>query len=142
MNRRIVLTIAAAGIIFVYLLGLSYVFGFAAALRTPQWWITPFHTLRSAALTWLLFSHAVALVLVSLPFAGLVAWLYGRLSVRVALVMAIATWALLAAPLAIDSWRSNGALLWLAETLELVIVLPASVWILRQLPPNFRWSRP
>lgn len=142
MRRRIVLTCALLALTYLYLLGITYGFGFAAALRTPQWWIAPFHSLRAAGISWLLISHAVTLILISIPFAALVAWLYGRLSIRVALVVAVVTWTILAAPLLSESRGSSWVGMWLVETLELVIALPTCVWLLRLLPSNFRWSGP
>jgi hypothetical protein len=142
--RRIILGIAAIGLLYLYLVVLVYVIGLAAAWPTPRWWVGTFSVHRGAMLSWLLLSHLVVVVIVSLLFAWIIVRVYGRLSIPVSISFALVIWGLFDAPLTLGAFRSDGFFskgLWLADTIQFVAVLPALVLLLRRLPSNNRLER-
>jgi hypothetical protein len=145
MRRPVVLVIAPFAIFALYLVALAHVIRFAAVQPTPRWWIAMFPTWRSASLTWLLCVHAAAVAFASLPFAWVVSRLYGRFAVYVSGVIAVVVWGVLEAPLAVEVTKNPRFFLkgmWLADTLQFLLILPALVWLLRKLPSNNRWRGP
>jgi hypothetical protein len=144
MRRRIILGIAAFGLLYLYLLALVYAIGVAAAWPTPRWWLGIFSAHRGAILSWLLISHLVVVLIVSLLFALIIVRVFGSLSISVAITFALVIWAIFDAPLALDAFRSTGFFskgIWLADTVQFVGVLPVLVLLLRRLPSNNRFER-
>jgi len=143
VRRRIILVIAAIGLVYLYVLALVYVIGVIAAQRVPAWWAHVFSTRRSAGLSWLLITHFAVVVLVSLPFAWIVVRAYGRFSVAVSFTFALIIWGLFEAPLLHDAFRSDGVfprVLWFADTIQFIGSLPVLVLLLRRLPSNNRFG--
>jgi hypothetical protein len=142
--RRIVLGIAAFGLLYLYLVALSYIVGAGAAWPTPRWWIAVFSAHRGAILSWLLLSHLGAILIVSFPFAWIIARVYGRFSTALSIVFALVAWGIFDAPLALDAFRSYGFFakaVWLSDTVEFVGALPSMVLLLRRLSSNQRFER-
>ena len=145
MRRPIVLTAVAAGLVFLYLVAFVYMVAFVAIQPTPAWWQNAFGTHRSAQLAWLLSFHAAGVVLVSLPFAFVIARVYPRLGIAVACVVTAVIWGTIDASLVIDAFTSAafGARgFWIANSVELLGALPALVWLMQRLPSNNRWRGP
>ena len=139
MRRQIILGIAAIGLLYFYLLALVYASGVMAAQPVPSWWLGIFSARHGAILPWLLISHLVVVLLVSLAFASVIARFYGRLSVRVSIAISLVIWGLVEAPLGIDAFRSHDFFskgIWLADTVQYVAALPALVLLLRSLSSN------
>jgi hypothetical protein len=142
--RRVILGIAAFGLLYLYLVALSYTVGAGAAWPTPRWWIGTFSAHRGAILSWLWLSHLGAVLIVSFPFAWIVTRVYGRFSTALSIAFALATWGIFDAPLALDAFRSYGFFakgMWLSDTVEFVVALPAMVLLLRRLSSNHRFER-
>jgi hypothetical protein len=145
VRRRVILLTLAFAIVPLYLVALTYAIAFAAAQETPRWWISIFPTWRSAALTWVLSLHALAIALASLPFAWVISRFYGRPRVWVALAIAVVITLVLAVPSGPDLTKSPGAFLvsiWVADALQFVVTLPLLALLLSRLPSNNRWRGP
>jgi hypothetical protein len=112
VRRRIILGIAAFGLLYLYLIALVYAIGLVAAFPTPRWWIGTFSAHRGALLSWLLVSHLIAVVLVSLLFGWIIVRVYGRLSIPVSISFGLVIWAVFEAPISLDAFRSDGFFSW------------------------------
>jgi hypothetical protein len=144
VRRQIILGIAAIGLVYFYLVALVYASGVMAAQPVPAWWLGIFSARRGAILPWLLISHLVVVLLVSLAFAWVIVHFYGRFSIRVSIAISLVIWGVVEAPLGIDAFRSDGFFskgIWLADTVQYVGALPALVLLLRSLPSNNRLER-
>lgn len=144
MRRRIILGIAAIGLLYIYTIALVYAIGAIAAQPLPAWWVEFFSSRHDAILPWLLISHLLVVLLVSLAFAWIIVRVYGRLSVPVSFAFALVIWGLFEAPLTLDAFRSDAFFskgLWLADTVQFVGALPALVLLLRRLPSTNRFER-
>jgi hypothetical protein len=144
VRRRIILGIAAFGLLYLYMVSLVYAIGLAAAWPTPRWWVGAFSAHRGAILSWLLISHLAVVAIVSLLFAWIIVRVYGRLSVPVSLAFALAIWGVFEAPLTLDAFGGDGFFskgIWLADTVQFIGALPTLVLLLRRLPSNNRFER-
>ena len=144
MRRAIILGIVAIALAYLYLMALVYGIGVNAAQGVPAWWSEFFSTRHNSARSWVLISHAVAVLLISMPFAWMLARAYGRIGVWVSLAIAIAIWGLFEAPLMLDAFRSDGVFLralWFADTIQFLGSLPVLVLLFRRLPSNHRLER-
>ncbi len=145
MRRRIILAFAAVAIACLYLFALTYAIGVAAALPTPSWGLGLISNRAYSTLMWLHLFHAVAVALVSLPFAYVISVAYCRFGVWLALATTIAICSVIQIPSLIEFFEKAGATLraiWVLDTIELVGLLPMFVWMLRRLPSNYRLERP
>jgi hypothetical protein len=143
LRHPIVLTAVAAGLVVLYLFAFLYMVAFVAIQPTPVWWRSAFGTHRSAELSWLFSFHAAGVVLVSVPFAFVIAHVYRRLGVAVACVVTLVVWGTVDASSMTDAFKSTafGARgFWIANSLELLGSLPAFVWLVQHLPSNNRWG--
>jgi hypothetical protein len=144
VRRVIILGIVAIGLAYLYVMALVYGIGVNAAQGVPTWWSEFFSTRHSSVRSWVLISHALAVLLISLPFAWVIARAYGRIGVWVSLAIAITIWGLFEAPLMLDSFRSDGVFLralWFADTIQFVGSLPVLVLFFRRLPSKNRLER-
>jgi hypothetical protein len=145
VRRDLVLTAVAAGLVVLYLVAFVYMVAFVAIQPTPVWWQNGFGTDRSAQLAWLFSFHAAGVVLVSIPFAFVIARVYRRFGVLVACVVTLVVWGTIDASLMADALKGAafGARgFWIADSVELLGSLPALVWIMQRLPSNHRWRGP
>jgi hypothetical protein len=143
MRRGIFLGIVVIGLAYLYVLALVYGIGVVAAQSVLSWWPAPFSTRRSAALSWILFSHFVVVLLVTVPFAWIIARAYGRFSLAVSFAISLVIWSLFEAPLMLDAFRSAGIFskgIWFADTIKFVGSLPLLVLLFRRLPSNNRFG--
>jgi hypothetical protein len=144
VRRVVILVIVAIGLAYLYVMALAYGIGVNAAQGVPTWWSEFFSSRHSSVRSWVLISHAIAVLLITLPFAWVIARAYGRISVWVSLAIAIAIWGLFEAPLMLDAFRSDGVFpraLWFSDTIQFVGSLPVLVLIFRRLPFNNRLER-
>jgi hypothetical protein len=144
MRRGIISGIAALGLLYFYLVALVYAVGARVAWPTPRWWLDTFSAHRGAILSWLFISHLTAVLIVSLPFAWIIARFYGRFSIALSIAFGLVIWGIFDAPLILDAFRSYGLFskgFWLVNTVEFVGTLPALVHLLRRLPSNQRFER-
>jgi hypothetical protein len=144
VRRAIIFGIVAIGLAYLYVLVLVYGIGVNAAQGVPAWWSEFFSIRHSAVRSWVLISHAVVVLLVSMPFAWVIARAYGRFSVWVSFAIAIMIWGLFEAPLMLDAFGSDGVFpraLWFADTIQFIGSLPVLVLLFRRLPSNHRLER-
>ena len=124
--RSVILIFAALVTFYLYSISLIYGIGSPYAQLDPSWWGRMFSTRGGAVLTWLVLRHTVAVVVVSLPFAFLLRWLYGRYSPTVALAMTLAIF-LMGVPLLIHSFADSAIRLKVVtcfDQLKLIGALP------------------
>ena len=142
--RRALLVVAALVALYLYSYSLVLGIGYAMATPTPTWWQSMFSTRGHAALTWMVFCHSVAVLVVSFPFAYLIQRIYGRYGPVVALAMTLTLFVMFALP----AWRYIGdsptrfKVVTIFDQIKLVCVLPVLVWAFGKLPSNNRWSGP
>jgi hypothetical protein len=144
VRRVIILGIVAIGLAYLYVLALVYGIGVNAAQGVPAWWFEFFSIRHSAVRSWVLISHALVVLFVSMPFAWMIARAYGRFSVWVSLFIAIMIWGSFEAPLMLDAFRSDGGFpraLWFADTIQFIGSLPVLVLLFRRLPSSNRFER-
>jgi hypothetical protein len=150
LRRPIVLTAAAAVLLVLYMFALAFMVGFLVNRpATPVWWRNAFGT-RLGELAWLSSFHAAGVLLVSLPFAFVIARVYRRLGVALACVITLVTWGTTAASFIADALKSDtlrsatfGARgILIANSIEILVSLPVLVWLMQRLPSNNRWKGP
>ena len=144
MRPRVVLTILTAGLAVLYAYVLIYVIGIAASLARPAWWdaVVPTHLL--SVRTWALSCHTAAILLVSLPFALVLARLFPRRGVWVALAITVAIYGWLDLPGQLEYFGYVSAYMKavsIIDAMKLVGILPVLVWLIRYLPSNKRLER-
>ena len=145
MRRRLLLLLAAVGLGWIYLLAFTFAVGVAATQATPRWWLGLFSKPATSALIWLALAHAVAIALVSLPFAWIIGRMYGRLGVPLALAITVTICAFIEIPAMSQDFRTVGPLLqsiWVFGAAVLLVALPIAVWGFRAWPSNNRWRGP
>ena len=131
MRRDVVLIGAALAIASCYVLALAYAVNFAINLSFPRWWLSTFGSSGTAVLSWSSFSHTVTVFAVSVPFAWLIARLYGKSSIPVAAGIGAATWLYFEAYAVYLIVQSPKFLtLWFADTLAFAVALPCLVLVL------------
>jgi hypothetical protein len=88
--RRVLLTLAALVILYLYSVGLVVAFGYALSRTPPQSWEHLFASPGGAALAWMVTCHTAALLAVSLPVAYLLHRVYAARAPAVACAMTLA----------------------------------------------------
>lgn len=144
MRRVFILSIVAIGLAYLYILALVYGIGVNAAQGVPAWWSEFFSVRHSAIRSWILISHVVVVLLVSMPFAWVMVRAYGRFSVWVSLSIAIVIWVLFEAPPMLDAFRSDGGFplaLWFADSIQFLASLPVLVLFFRRHLSNNHFKR-
>jgi hypothetical protein len=109
---------------------------FVAAQTAPTWWTALFPTYRSGALTWLVLLHVAGVLLLSLPFAFAIDRVFRPYGMWVALAVAIVIACVIEVPSLIEGLKSTAFYIkgfWVVDTVELISVLPALVYIVRRL---------
>ncbi|HXC10210.1 MAG TPA: hypothetical protein VNV61_14860 [Steroidobacteraceae bacterium] len=144
MRHRLLLLIAAVALGWIYLLAFTFAAGIAAVQVTPTWWLGMFSKSATSALIWLALTHAVAISLVSLPFAWIIGRVYGRLRVPLAFAITTAICAFIEIPTISEDFRAVGPILqsiWLFGAAVLFVALPLEVWVFQTWPSNNRLER-
>jgi hypothetical protein len=144
VRRRLLLLLAAVALGWIYLLAFTFVAGVAAALATPGWWLGVFSKTAASALIWLALAHALAIALISLPFAWIISRVYDRLGVPLALAISAMICGFMEIPTMSQEFATAGPLLqsiWLFGAAVLLVALPVAVWALRTWPSNNRLER-
>jgi hypothetical protein len=142
--RRALLTVIALVALYLYSFFLGAGIGYALAQPHPGWWESMFSTRGYATLTWMVLCHSVAVLVVSVPFAYLIQRLYGRYGPAVALAMTLTLFVVFALPALryLSDSPTRLKVVTIFDQIKLVGVLPALVWVLGKLPPNYRFGRP
>jgi hypothetical protein len=145
-GKRIVLLIACVGLVCAYGYALMWVEGYYAALPIPRQWIALFPSRASAFLSFAGLFDAVVLILVSLPFAVLLARFGGRRATVIALIMTTVLFAVTMAPSLVNDigvgayagFRTPWRLYIAFGYLEFIAALPLLVWLIRKVPAGNR----
>jgi hypothetical protein len=145
-RQLLVLTAAAALLTWLYLVAYVYVNAFVSSYPMPMWLLHAFATDRTAALTWYVLSHAATMLLISIPFAFILNWLYPRFGVALAAGVTLVVWITIE-PLSFLLHAFEVAApyirgVYVIDHLIFLLALPGVVWLLRHLPSNNRWSGP
>jgi len=150
MRRQLFLATVCLGLVCAYGYSLIWVEGHYAALPIPRQWIDFFPSRASGFLSFAVLFDTLVLIVVSLPFAALLARFAGRGATVIALITTATVFAVTAVPSLLEdvgpgayagfhaAWRLYIAF----GYLELIAVLPLLVWLLRKLPSNNRWRSP
>jgi hypothetical protein len=147
MTRRgIVLLIACAGLLYAYQFALVWGIGYAMGLPRPLAWISFFPSRLSGALTWLILVHSLAVLIISVPFAFLIARFGGPHGPAIALTFTLVLFVLFWLPSLtgfFDIMRMRVRVVTGFDQIKLILVLPLLVWLMRKLPSNNRvWTPP
>jgi fucose permease len=146
MRRRIVLGALAVGLAWLYVKVLIFTIGVALAQAPPPWW-GPLFTIHVIAVSaWVVICHTTAVLIVALPFAYLIARLYGRAGVLLALGLTIALYAFDPLPAVLTyfhTFSTHTKIITLFDAVKLLGILPGLVWVFGRLPSNQRvWTPP
>jgi hypothetical protein len=143
MRRAVILLAAALFLIWFYSYLLLYAVEFSAGQPVPVNWSYLFLTPRAALLSWLYLRHTIAVLLASVPFAFVIARLYPRRWLVVALAATAPLYLTTTLPTVVQTFNTTPLRLQIAEIVDavkLVGMLPLLTWGLRNLPSNMRWS--
>ena len=93
MRHRIVLGAVALGLAWLYVKVLTITIGVAVALAAPAGWGSLFTTHLSSVIAWVIICHTAAILIVAVPFSYVIARLYGRVGILLALTLTVALYA-------------------------------------------------
>jgi hypothetical protein len=144
MRHHIFLGAVALGLAWLYVKVLTITIGVAVALATPPWWNSLFTTHASSVITWLVICHTTVIFFVALPFSYVIARLYGRVGILLALTLTVALYAFdpLPAMLAyFQTFSTRTKIITLFDAVKLLGILPALVWVFGRLASNNRFER-
>jgi hypothetical protein len=143
MRRSVILVAAAIFLTWLYIYVLSFALELAGREAVPAGWTHPFQTSRSAVLPWMILRHTIAVTAASVPFAFVIARVYPRYWLLVALLATAPLYLATTMPVVVQNFGSSPLRLEIADILDavtLVGILPLLTWGLRNLPSNMRWS--
>jgi|WetSurMetagenome_2_1015567.scaffolds.fasta_scaffold422390_1 hypothetical protein len=144
-GRVFVLTAVAVGLTYAYSYALLWATGFAAARPIPAWWWEVFHGRLVGVLVFMISWHTLAVVAAAIPFAWIVARLYGAKGWLVALAIGLVTTLPLLLPFTIQNLRGMPARqlgISISDYAVLIGTLPCLAWLLRARPLTARSSGP
>ena len=144
MRHRIVLDVVALSLAWLYFKILVVTIGVASAQALPPWWNQLFTTHMSAVITWIVVCHTTAVLIVALPFAYIIARLFRRVGVLLALGITIALYAIDPLPAVLayfQTYSTHTRIITLFDAVKLVGILPGLVWVFSRLTSNNRLER-
>ena len=144
MRRHIVLGVVALGLAWLYVKVLTITIGVAVALATPSWWNSLFTTHVSSVIAWLVICHTTAILIVALPFSYVIARLYGRVGILLALALTVALYAFDPLPAVLayfQTFSTRTKVITLFDAVKLLGILPGLVWVFGRLTSNNRFER-
>jgi hypothetical protein len=144
MRKRIVLGVVALCLMALYAELLILLIGFALALPFPSWWGQLFRSHLWAVISWVVLCHTAAILLVALPFAYIIARLYGSVAIPLALAITVVLYAIDPLPAVMSSFVSSTTrmkMITLFDALKLLGALPCLVWLFARLTSNNRFER-
>ena len=139
VRRNILLGVIAVALTYLYVLALVYAIGLVAALPVPATWAGLFPTRHSGAASWILISHFVVVVLVSVPFAWMFARVFGRVSIALSMCVAVLILCLFEIPLVLANFNGGAVFpwwVWLTDVTQFAGSLPVLVLLFRRLGTN------
>jgi len=144
MKKRIVLGVVALGLMGMYVELLVQLIGVALALPFLRWWVQLFPSHLWAVILWAMLCHTTAILLGALPFAYVIAPLYGRVAVLLALAVTVLLYAIDPLPFVLSSFAGLSMrmkVITLFDALKLLGVLPCLVWLFARPTSNNRIER-
>ena len=144
MRLRIILGAVALGLAWLYVKVLIITIGVAIALAPPPGWGSLFTTHVSSVIAWLVICHTVAILIVALPFSYVIARLYGRVGILLALTLTVALYAVDPLPGVLEYFHTFSArtkIITLFDAVKLLGILPGLVWVFGRLTSNNRFER-
>jgi hypothetical protein len=129
--RRVLLSLAALIVLYLYSYCLVLAFGYALSRPPPQFFGHLILAPGSAALAWMVACHTAALLVVSLPFAYLIHRLYGSRAPAVAFIMTLVLFLGFALPALWQSFAAsppNFKLVTTFDQIKLLGSLPLMTW--------------
>jgi hypothetical protein len=144
MRQRFVLGVVALGLMALYAELLVLFVGVALALPPPPWWGRLFPSQLGAVLLWVVLCHTTAVLLVALPLSYVIAQLYGRVAVLLALAITAVIYVINPLPVVLSSFAGFSLrmkIITLFDALKLVGILPCLVWLFARLTSNNQFAR-
>ena len=144
MRHHIILATVALGLAWLYVKVLTITIGIAVALATPPWWSSLFTTHVSSVIAWLVICHTTAILIVALPFSYVIARLYGRVGILLALALTVALYAFDPLPAVLayfQTFSTRTKVITLFDAVKLLGILPGLVWVFGRLTSNNRFER-
>ena len=144
MTRRLVLVVLTVVLAWIYMFVVINFIGHAEAFSIPSWWNSLFSSRDNAALPWMVTVNTLAVFAASLPFAFLIARLYGRSGVWVALILTVSIGVLFGTWTRFESFGHDPVrfqVVALFDAVKFIGILPALVWVFRAWPSNNRIER-
>ena len=144
-GKRILFLIACAGLLYAYQYALVWTTGHALALTIPPVWSASFESRLSGTLSWMIVVHTLAVLVVSMPFALLIARFGGPHAPAIALAFTVGLFAVFSLPGLIEYFGTMSArarVVTVFDQIKLILILPLMVLLIVRLPSNLRWSGP
>jgi hypothetical protein len=144
MRIRLILGAVALGLAWLYVETLVLAIGVATADAPPLWWIQLFTTHVSAVVAWIVMCHTTAILVVALPFAYVIARLYGRIGVLLAFGITIGLYVFDPLPAVIENFvnsSTHSKFIALFDAAKLLGILPGLVWVFSRSTSNNRFER-
>jgi hypothetical protein len=131
MRHHIVLGAVALGLAWLYVKVLIITIGVAVTLAVPPGWGSLFTTHVSSVITWLVICHTAAILIVALPFSYVIARMYGRVGILLALTLTVALYAVDPLPGVLayfQTFSTRTKIITLFDAAKLLGILPGLVW--------------
>jgi hypothetical protein len=144
MRYRIILGALALGLAWLYYELLVLTIGVALGQAPPTWWSPLFTAHLSAVSTWIVLCHTGAVLVVALPFSYVIARLYGRIGVLLALALTVVLYSFDPLPALLayfQTYSTRLKIITIFDALKLLGMLPALVWAFTRLTSNNRFER-
>jgi len=144
MRHRVVLGALALGLAWLYAKALIITIGVAVAQPTPPWWSSIFTSHVISVIVWIVTCHTMAVLIVALPFSYVIARLYGRAGVLLALTLTVALYVFDPLPAVLAYFQTDSTrmkFITLFDAVKLLGILPGLVWVIGRLTSNNRLER-
>lgn len=144
MRHRIFLGVVALGLAWLYAKALIITIGVALARATPLWWSSVFKSHITSVILWIVTCHTMAVLIVALPFSYLIARLYGRAGVLLALTLTVALYSFDPLPSVLayfQTFSTRMKVVTIFDAVKLLGILPGLVWVIGRLTSNNRFER-
>jgi hypothetical protein len=144
MRHHIILGAVALGLAWLYVKVLIITIGVAVALPTPPGWSSLFTTQVSAVTAWVVICHTSAIFIVALPFSYVIARLYKRVGILLALTLTVALYAFDPLPAVLayfQTFSTPTRIITVFDAVKLLGILPGLVWAFGRFTSNNRFER-
>jgi hypothetical protein len=137
VRHRVVLGAVALALALLYTEALVLTVGVTAALAPLPSWYHLFSTRAGAVMSWTAVWHTMAVLVVALPFAYVIARIYGRVGVLLALTLTGVIYAIDSPAFTIaqfNTFSTHMKFVTLLDAVKLLGFLPGLVWVFGRLP--------